>query len=811
MKKDRLDNVGKIYENIPLLALRGLTVFPGMLLHFDVVRDKSVKSLEEAIRRDNMVFLVSQKDLRVDDPGEKDLFRVGTVSHIKQILRIPGSDTVRVLIEGKDRARMTNMRKHDNHLLCDAVAEARDARPNTKTDEALIRQARKVFEEYSTLIPKMTGDIFINIMSAGECGHLADYIMQNMPIGYVEKQTVLEAFDPRVRIRKVIKILNDEIAILKIEHKINEDVRGQIEKHQHDYYLREQIKAIQEELGEGEDAFFEAEEYKSKIYALDLRPEDEAKLLKEVGRLTKMPFMSQESAVIRSYLDACLALPWNKYTSERSDIALAAKILDEDHFGLSKVKEQIIEFLSVKKLSGKVQGQILCLVGPPGVGKTSIAKSIARAMGRKYARMSLGGVRDEADIRGHRKTYVGSMPGRIINAVTQAGAKNCLILMDEVDKLGNDFRGDPASALLEVLDSEQNSSFRDHYIELPFDISKIVFITTANTTETIPKPLLDRMEIIHIPGYTDEEKLQIARRHLLPKQLSKNGLTKKNFSLDDAAIRSMITLYTREAGVRQLERELARLLRKAAKAVASDEKGRIKVTAADLPVYFGPPKYKPEHLSDGKEAGIVNGLAWTSVGGELLQVETSVVDGSGKLELTGNLGDVMKESAKAALTYIRSRAKALGIDPDFYKNRDIHIHFPEGAVPKDGPSAGITVATAIISALSGRPVSPLYAMTGEISLRGRVLPIGGLKEKTMAAYRYGVKTVVLPLDNKPDVEEIDKTVKEALSFVYVGHVDEVIREIFNTDSFQPQAKPQSDVMLPVIGDIKNPYVPAIGQ
>ncbi|MDP4108423.1 MAG: endopeptidase La [Bacillota bacterium] len=770
-------NIDAISSRMPLLPLRGLTIFPNMLLNFDVGREKSIKALEWAMHENQLIFLVAQKDIKTDSPQREDLCKTGTISRVRQLLRLPG-DSIRVLVEGIERAHIESIEQEEPFYLVDAVM---DPEPKVKISstkkEALIRHTQKLFEEYAGYAPKMTDDTLLQVASADNIAFLADYIAQNIAIRHADKQAVLDELNPVGRINLIMNLLGRETGILKVESNIQNKVTVQIDKNQKDYYLREQMKVIQEELGDHDDVGAEVEEYLARIEALHLPEEMSKKLENEAYRLSRLQYTSPESGIIRTYLDICLDLPWNKETKERTDLKEAARILDRDHYGLTKVKERILEFLAVKKLTNGMTGQILCLVGPPGIGKTSIAKSIAQAMGRKYARLSLGGVRDEADIRGHRKTYIGAMPGRIITAVSQAGSRNCLIVLDEIDKLGNDFRGDPSSALLEVLDTEQNNAFRDHFVELPFDLSSVLFLTTANTTETISRPLLDRMEVIELSGYIDEEKLQIAKRHLIPKQFKKHGLNKTQIKIDDEAVRRIISEYTREAGVRKLENEIARICRKVAKLLASGEIKKSRITASDLDSYLGIPKYKPNKLIELNEVGVINGLAWTSTGGELLEVEANVLEGTGRLELTGNLGDVMKESGKAALSYIRSRAKALGIDHEFYKSRDIHIHFPEGAIPKDGPSAGIATASAMISALTGVPTNKSVAMTGEITLRGRVLPIGGLREKTMAAFRAGIKTVIIPEENLPDLDEIDPTVRAALRFVPVSHMDQVLPEI----------------------------------
>ena len=764
-------------STMPVLALRGLTIFPNMLLHFDVGRGASIKALDEAMTEGLPIFLVAQRDLTVEEPGEKDLFTVGTVSSVKQILRLPG-DNVRVMVEGSARGRLVSLSKTSPFLQGEVeVLPVPEHTRNTPKTEALIRSTYELFERYAELSPRMTGDVLISVLSSEDPGYIADYIAQSIPMRNEDKQAVLAEARPLRRLEKMLRLLDREVEILSIEDDIQNKVRERMNDNQRDYYLREQLKAIQAELGEGESGDSEIEDYRRKIQKAKLPDEVREKLEKELGRLAKQPFGSSEGAVLRNYLDTCLELPWGKRTRERVNVSAARKTLDADHFGLDKVKERILEFVAVKQLSPELKGQVLCLVGPPGVGKTSIAMSVARALNRKLARISLGGVHDEADIRGHRKTYVGAMPGRIIAAVSQAGSCNPLLLLDEIDKLGQDQRGDPASALLEVLDGEQNATFRDHFLEIPFDLSDVLFITTANTTSTIPRALLDRMEVIELPSYTDEEKLQIAKRYLLPKEMKRHGLEKNQLKVSDGAIRALIVSYTRESGVRVLERQLAALCRKAAMRQVSDEGVKqLKVTDKDLKELLGAPKYYPERQVLEERVGVVNGLAWTSVGGELLEVEVNVVPGSGKVELTGNLGDVMKESAHAALSFIRSQADRLGIPADFYKEKDIHVHFPEGAVPKDGPSAGIAITTAMVSALTGAPVKRGIAMTGEVTLRGRVLPIGGLREKTMAALRNGINTVIVPTDNAKDLDEIDQTVRNSLHFVLVDQAEQVLSE-----------------------------------
>ena len=763
-------------STMPTIALRGLTVFPNVMIHFEVARDMSIKALEEAMNAGSPVFLVGQKDISVEQPEQSDLYTVGTVSSIRQILRMPG-DNVRVMVEGQSRGRMLRLMRTEPYLEAEVQnipAEEPGTRASAK-QEALMRATYELFQRYAELSPKVSPDLLIHVLASQDPGYIADYIAQNIAMRNSDKQEILEDLRPVRRLEKLHRLLEREVEILSLDAEIQNKAREQISGHQRDYYLREQMKAIQNELGEGEDSD-EFEEYRKKIAQAQLPDQVREKLNKELSRLTKQPFGSSEATVLRSYLDVCLELPWGKTTKEKVSVAAVKKILDQDHFGLEKVKERILEFVAVKQLAPELKGQVLCLVGPPGVGKTSIAMSMARAMNRKLARISLGGVSDEAEIRGHRKTYVGAMPGRIINAINQAGSCNPLILLDEIDKLGHDHRGDPASALLEVLDGEQNATFRDNFLEVPFDLSQVLFVTTANTTETIPRPLLDRMEIIELSSYTDEEKLQIAKGHLLPKELKRHGLTRTQLKVTDGAIREIIASYTRESGVRVLERKLAAICRKAAMRVVSDDVKSIRVTEKQLQEYLGAPRYYPERQALEERVGVVNGLAWTSVGGELLEVEVNVVPGSGKVELTGNLGDVMKESAHAALSYIRSQSDRLNIPADFYKEKDLHVHFPEGAVPKDGPSAGIAITTAMVSALTGTPVRRGIAMTGEVTLRGRVLPIGGLKEKTMAAFRNGIKTVIIPADNGKDLEEIDQTVRKALRFILVERADQVLEQ-----------------------------------
>jgi ATP-dependent Lon protease len=792
-------------KGYPLLPMRGLSVFPGMLINFDVIRPKSVAALNSALEADRMIFVVAQRDISKDVPSESDLYTIGTVCRVKQLLRIPGTDGVRVLVEGFKRARMTRFEEKDEFYYAEVeIEEDSDAKYSSAKAEAVIRQCLNLFDEYAHLFGALAPELLAKIADSDKPGYVADFIAQNIYMRPEKKQALLEELHPLHRVQLLNRFLAREIAVLSIEQDLSERTHEQMSKSQKDFFLREQMKVIQAELGEYDEAYEDLQEYRKKIYSLKLSEDITDKLMREVSRLSKQPMGSSESAVIRNYLDICLELPWNTKTKETIDIVKARKILDDDHFGLEKVKDRIIEYLAVKQLSPDLKGSVLCLVGPPGTGKTSIATSIARATNRKFARISLGGVHDEAEIRGHRKTYVGAMPGRIIAGLEQAKSSNPLMLLDEIDKLSSDYRGDPAAALLEALDFAQNHSFRDHFIEIPFDLSNTLFITTANTLESIPRALLDRMEVIELSSYTDEEKLEIAKQHLIPKQRKKHGLSANQLKLSDDAIRELITLYTRESGVRNLERELASVCRKTARKIAAGECKSLRLTAGMLENLLGPVKFKPDVLSPADEIGLVRGLAWTSAGGTVLDVEATVLDGTGNLELTGNLGDVMKESAKAAVSYIRSRADVLGIQHDFYKTKDIHIHFPEGAIPKDGPSAGITICIAVISALTGNPVRRDVAMTGEISLRGRVMPIGGLREKTMAALRSGIKTVIIPADNEKDLEEIDQTVRAALNFVVTDHVDKVLDVALNRKiefSVSNNAV-SSDVEVPYIDNSK---------
>ena len=763
-----------VMKTMPLLALRGLTVFPGMLMTFDVERNASIEALNVAVKADQMIFLAAQKDPIADAPEENDIYHVGTICRVRQQLHQPRGGITRVLVEGVSRAEAISINT-EGKCYTAVVRELpeKPERVSAARQEALLRNCLNLFEEYIKANPDMINEQILNLLANPNPAFVSDYIAHNVHLSVEDKQSLLEECAPCRRLAMLGKLLNNELNIISIEKEISDAAQEAMSQSQREYFLREEMKAIQAELGE-DGLVDDTDEYRRKINALPVSDEIRSKLLKELGRLSKQPFGSSEAAVLRGYLDVCLEIPWGVYTQETVDIAKAAKILDDEHFGLEKVKQRILEYLAVKQLSPDIKGGLLCLVGPPGTGKTSIAMSIARATNRKLCRVSLGGVHDEAEIRGHRKTYIGSMPGRIVSGIIQSGSMNPLMVLDEIDKLGSDYRGDPSAALLEALDGEQNSTFRDNFLEIPIDLSGVFFITTANSTDTIPRALLDRMEVIELSSYTDEEKLQIAKRHLLPKQRKKHGLKATQLKIDDAAMREIIGSYTRESGVRRLERELAAICRKAAGGIAEGKYKSLSVKPEKLQEILGPAKYRPEPFRFYDEVGLVHGLAYTSVGGEMLDVEALVTDGTGKLELTGNLGDVMKESAKAAISFIRSRAAKLNIDPDFYKTKDIHIHYPEGAVPKDGPSAGITTCVALVSALTGRPVRHDIAMTGEITLRGRVLPIGGLREKTMGALRNGIKTIIIPAENVPDLDEIDQSVRAQLTFIPVSYADEAL-------------------------------------
>ena len=767
-----------VAENMPVLALRGMAVYPEQTVHFDIGRMKSALALEQAMKRDQRLLLVPQKDILDDDPGLSGLYPVGTVVQIKQILKAQG-ENIRVLVTGLYRAKILEMASTEPFLEA-MVEELPVQHPQDKLRaRALCRKANALYASYLELMERPSQSVQLRLLASDDCGFVADTIAQNSGMDYRDKAKLLCQLNPLRRLESTIEMLQQELEMLQLESEIQDKTRAIMDQEHRDYYLREQMKAIREELGEGDEEQ-EYAQYEKRILLLNLDRESEEKLLRDLARLKKQPFGSSEAAVLRNYLDTVLELPWNKTTKERVDVEAARKILDKDHYGLEKVKERILETIAVRQLAPHLPPQTICLVGPPGVGKTSVAYSVARSLNRKMARIALGGVHDEADIRGHRKTYVGAMPGRILTGMIQAGSNNPVLLLDEVDKMGADYRGDPSAALLEVLDGEQNKTYRDHFLEIPFDLSNVLFITTANTLDTIPRPLLDRMEIIEIGSYTDEEKVMIAKDHLIPKQVAKHGLKKTQLRITDDAIREIIQCYTRESGVRNLERSIAKICRKADMTIVSQETPkRITVTGNDVEAFLGIRKYLPDRIHGTDQVGLVTGLAWTSVGGETLEVEVNVMDGSGKLELTGNLGDVMQESVRAAVSYIRANAQKLNVPGDFYKTKDIHVHFPEGAVPKDGPSAGITVCTAIVSALTDVAVRRDVAMTGEISLRGRVLPIGGLKEKTMAALRHGIGTVIIPKDNERDLEEIDPLVRKALNFVTVETADAVLNVALN--------------------------------
>ncbi len=755
------------------VAMRGLVAFPKMVLHFDVARDKTIAAIEKALKNNEKIFLVAQHEAYVENPKASDLYKVGVVAEIKQVLKLP-ENIMKVLVEGVYRANLVRLTDDGETLRAEVKRTPTYSR--AKIDEveaeALMRSIKDIFERYAQFLPRMPKELITSVMTQDDPIKLFEAIAFNCNLNYRDKQTLLEESNVLNKLSILFACLSSEVEIMELESLINEQTRNNIDKGQKEYYLREQLRVIQEQLGEddGEEVF----NYINDIMALKIDDKSRDKLLKEADRLSKLPSASQEAFVIKNYLDTVLDLPWGKYTKAKISLEKAEEILENDHYGLKKVKERILEFLAVYTINPKIKGQIICLAGPPGIGKTSIAKSIAKAMGRNYVRVSLGGVRDEADIRGHRKTYVGAMPGRIITALEQAGSANPLILFDEIDKLCSDMKGDPSSAMLEVLDSEQNSAFRDHFLEVPFDLSKAVFITTANNIGDIPAPLLDRMELIELPSYTAEEKFHIAKEHLVPKQLKEHGLKGTQLKIQDAALNDIIAFYTKEAGVRGLERCIASLCRKGAKKIASGEAKRIIVKEKELQDWLGTRKYTSDISSKKNQVGVVNGLAWTSVGGVLMPLEVITLDGTGKIEVTGSLGDVMKESSKIAVSYVRSIADKYNIDKEFYKKNDLHIHAPEGAVPKDGPSAGVTMTTALVSALSGKKVRCDVAMTGEITLHGKVLPIGGLREKTMAAYKAGIKTVIIPAANKPDLEEVDDVVKNAIEFVFAETLTDVL-------------------------------------
>ncbi|MGG4343927.1 endopeptidase La [Paenibacillus lautus] len=759
-------------RRFPLLPLRGLLVYPSMVLHLDVGREKSVKALEKAMVEDNLILLCSQSEVNIEEPTQDDIFRIGTVANVRQMLKLPNG-TIRVLVEGMERAEVIEYTDQEEYyeVIARELPEEENHDPEVS---ALMRTVLSQFENYINLSKKVTPETLAAVSDIDEPGRLADVITSHLSLKIKDKQEILETIDVRKRLEKLLDILNNEREVLELERKINQRVKKQMEKTQKEYYLREQMKAIQKELGDKEGRAGEVEELRSQLQELELPERVHEKVEKEIDRLEKMPASSAEGGVIRNYVDWLLALPWTNKTEDVLDIVKAEQVLDEDHYGLEKPKERVLEYLAVQKLVKKMKGPILCLVGPPGVGKTSLARSIARSLERKFVRVSLGGVRDEAEIRGHRRTYVGAMPGRIIQGMKTAGSMNPVFLLDEIDKMASDFRGDPSSALLEVLDPEQNNTFSDHFVEIPFDLSNVMFVTTANVLHNIPRPLLDRMEVLYIPGYTELEKLQIANRYLLPKQKSEHGLAPEQLILDEEALMKVIREYTRESGVRNLEQQVAALCRKAAKQIVTHQSESIEIKADDIKEYLGIPKFRYGMAELEDQVGTVTGLAWTEVGGETLTIEVTVVPGTGKLTLTGKLGDVMKESAQAAFSFTRSKAVELGIDPDFHEKLDVHIHIPEGAIPKDGPSAGITIATALISSLTKRHVARDVAMTGEITLRGRVLPIGGLKEKSLAAHRAGYKKILLPKDNERDLRDIPDSVKNDVEFVPVSHMDQVL-------------------------------------
>jgi ATP-dependent Lon protease len=761
-------------RSIPLLPLRGLLVYPSMVLHLDVGREKSVKALEQCMVDDHMILLCSQSEVNIEEPTQEDIYQVGTIAKVRQMLKLPNG-TIRVLVEGVSRAEIEQYLPNE-HFYEVLARELPEGPTNDSELDALMRAVLSQFEHYINLSKKVTPETLAAVSDIDQPGRLADVITSHLSLKIKDKQEILETVEVRPRLEKLLDFLNNEREVLELERKISQRVKKQMEKTQKEYYLREQMKAIQKELGDKEGRAGEVEELRAQLAEADLPEKIAAKVEKEIDRLEKMPASSAEGAVIRTYVEWLLALPWNKQTEDDLDISKAEKIMEQEHYGLEKPKERVLEYLAVQKLVKKLKGPILCLVGPPGVGKTSLARSIATSLGREFVRMSLGGVRDEAEIRGHRRTYVGAMPGRIVQGMRNAGTANPVFLLDEIDKMAMDFRGDPSSALLEVLDPEQNASFSDHYIEMPFDLSNVMFVTTANVVHNIPRPLLDRMELLYIPGYTELEKLQIAQRHLLPKQKRDHGLTEDQLVMESEALLAMIREYTREAGVRNMEQQLASICRKAAKAIVADPSAApYVVDAARLKELLGPGKFRYGMAEMEDQIGAVTGLAWTEVGGDTLVIEVTVMPGSGKLTLTGQLGDVMKESAQAAFSYTRSRVKELGIDPQFHEKNDVHIHIPEGAIPKDGPSAGITMATALISALTNRRVSRQVAMTGEITLRGRVLPIGGLKEKSLAAHRAGITKVLIPKDNERDLRDIPESVREDMTFVPVSHMDEVLQ------------------------------------
>lgn len=769
--------------SLPTVAMRGLVVFPYMQLNFDVARTASIKAIEKAAETDSKIFLVAQKYTEVEEPKKSDLYQIGTIAVIKQIMHLPGNVT-RLIVKGVSRGIAENFESFEPCIMTEVREVNEFYSEISDKEEAYCRYLKEKTEEYFAINPKLQPDKFMNIISINHLGQLCDTIAATVDFDLKDKQKLLDELDYTTRATELLVCLEHLINVTEIEHKIIRKTRERMDEHQREYFLREQMQVIQEELGDKDGVGAEAEEFKKQINALKVKKSVKDKLLKEVGRFEKLPAASADSGVLRTYIETVLDLPWERAKKEKFDIASARQVLDEDHYGLEKVKERILEFLAVRSLTKGKNSTVLCLEGPPGVGKTSVAKSVARALNRKYVRVSLGGIHDESDIRGHRKTYIGAMEGRIIAAMREAKVKNPVILLDEIDKMGTDYKGDPSAALLEVLDNEQNSEFRDHYIEIPFDLSEVMFITTANTTDTISQPLLDRMEIIHLSGYTDREKFSIARNYLVKKAQDKTGMSEEKFEITDGAINKIIDNYTREAGVRKLEQTIESLLRKTAKEILESDVECIKITEDNIKDYLGKERYHFDLMNDSDEVGIARGLAWTSVGGDTLSIEVNVMDGTGKVELTGKLGDVMKESAMAAISYIRSKSDEFNLSSDFHKTKDIHIHVPEGAVPKDGPSAGITMATALVSSLTNIPVKRDVAMTGEITLRGRVLPIGGLKEKSLAAYRAGIKTVIIPNENVADIEEIPKEVRDDISFVPVKGMDAVLKTALRKGNLQ---------------------------
>lgn len=779
------------FEDIPVVPLRGLVVYPNMNLHFDVGRKKSIAALNEAMDTHQMIFLVSQIDSTIEDPTERDVFEVGVICKIKQMIKIPNSSNLRVIVEGVSRASIVTMYTEGDHF--NAVVDRAPIYDVEESPEnsAYIRAVKKEYEIYASMFKKISNEVVAKIVCCENIDELTDYICENSFFSFSDKQAMLEEFNPEERIKKLVVLLKKETASLEIEAEIQEKLQKEIDKSQREYYLREEMKVISDELGDSETPVEEADEYKTKVNNLKCTDEIKTKLLKECDKLVKMPSGSHEGTVVRTYLDKCLEIPFGKYSKDRINLEKSRKILDTDHYGLDKVKSRIIESLAVLKRNPEYNGQIICLYGPPGVGKTSIVKSLAKSMNRKYVRIALGGVHDEAEIRGHRKTYIGSMPGRIMQAIIDAGTMNPIVLLDEIDKVGNDYKGDPSSALLEALDPEQNNSFNDHYIDFPVDLSKVLFITTANDTSTIAAPLYDRMEIIELNSYSVEEKFNIAKLHLVKKEMKKHKLTAREFKISDEAIYKIIECYTREAGVRGLEKNIATLCRKATLELESGKKS-FKVTDKNISDYLGVEKYSKDEIPDENQIGVVNGLAWTQVGGTMLPIEISALDGSGKIELTGNLGDVMKESAKTAVSYVRSKSEQYGIKSDFYKTKDIHIHAPEAAIPKDGPSAGLAITTALVSELTGIPIKKNIAMTGEISLKGKALPIGGLKEKSMAAYKAGCDTVIIPKDNFKDLAEIGTEVKTAVRFIPVTSFDEVMTQALE---YMPKKDRKQNVII----------------